>query len=74
MQGPEYRSAITKLGLSINAAGRFFQVGSATAHRWVKDGPPSAVSMLLTLMLKLHASPSWVNYWLGRKDDDDEDQ
>ena len=68
MTGPTFRAAITKLGMSLNEAGRFLRVGQATAHRWAKDGTPTAVGMLLTLMLELHLSPGLVNYLLGRAD------
>ena len=73
MTGPDYRTAITKLGMTINGSGRFFSVGQATAHRWVLDGPPGAVDVLLPLMLAIQRAlfikdvPGWVNLMIGRK-------
>jgi hypothetical protein len=73
MNANEFRDSIAKLGLSINGAGRFFEVGQATAHRWAKEGTPPAVSMMLKLMIALHVKPAWVNYWLGRKSETEGD-
>lgn len=67
MNATEYRASIKKLGMSQRRAARFFEAGPATAVRWAKDGPPPAIGMMLTLMLALHVKPSWVDYWLGRK-------
>jgi hypothetical protein len=73
MTGSEYRAAVKQLFASdrsddhgINAAGRFFEVGISTAHRWANEGCPPAISMWLRFMLALHLSPEWIDDWLGR--------
>ena len=66
MTGDAYREAIKALGLSVNAAGRFFGVGHSTAHRWTVDGTPVPVELLIRLMLALDVTPNWVNRQIGR--------
>jgi len=67
MTGPAYRAAIERLGLSIAAAGRFFEVNPTTGRRWAKDGPPPTVGICLKIMIAGGISVEQANKWLGRK-------
>jgi len=71
MNAQDYRIAIAKLGMSQRRAARFFEAGQAAGPRWAKDGPPAAVAMMLKLMIALHVRPDWVDFWLGRRKDND---
>jgi hypothetical protein len=74
MTGPDYRIAIAKLGMSQRRAARFFEAGRTTGFRWAEEGPPAAVSMLLRLMIVLRITPAWVDYWLGRTKESEDEQ
>lgn len=53
MTPAEYRAALTTLGLSQQAAGRWLRVSPKTAQNYAKHGPsgPAAVAIGLALML-----------------------
>ena len=65
MTPDEYRAAIAELGLSQNAAGRFFGVHEVTGREWAKRGPPPCVSKFLRLMIALKFTPEYVSRVLG---------
>lgn len=52
MTGPEYQDHIAKLGLSQSAAGRFLQASPRSSRRWVIDGPPPMVAVILRMMVE----------------------
>lgn len=65
MTGSEYQQHIDKLGLSQSAAGRFLQASPRSSRRWVVDGPPPMVAMILTLMVRGGLTPADVNRMMG---------
>lgn len=71
MTGPDYAKAIKKLfgGLMIGAPSRFFGIGKSTADRWLRDGTPYPVEILIRLMIALKLSPDDVNRIIGREQD-----
>lgn len=51
----QYRTAIKKLGLSLNAAGPLLGVHPRTSHTWAAldgDGPPETVAILVRMYLR----------------------
>lgn len=54
MDAQEYRTALTTLGLSQQAAGRWLRVSPKTAQNYAKHGPsgPAAVAVEMALRLR----------------------
>lgn len=65
MTGEAYKAAIAELGLTQNAAGRFFEVHEVTARKWAANGPPAPVAKFLRLMLALKFTPEYVDRVVG---------
>jgi hypothetical protein len=61
MTPKEYREALAELGLSLAAAGKFFQTDERTTRRWAADDSgkdvPRAVAITLRLMLRYGLKP-----------------
>jgi hypothetical protein len=47
----QYRTALSRLGLSQVGAARLFGVNDVTSRRWAKDGVSGTVAILLRLMV-----------------------
>lgn len=60
MTGPEYETAIAKIGLSQSAAGRFLRASPRSSRRWVIDGPPPMVAVILQLMVRGNLTVEYV--------------
>lgn len=64
MTGDEFRAAAASVGLvkqtGPDSIETFFGVGERTARRWIADGPPDAVAMLLRLMIARRIKPAAV--------------
>lgn len=58
MTPAQYKSAIAKLGLSQEAAGRWLGVSPRTGQNYAAKGPPEPVAKLLRLVLRLKIPPS----------------
>lgn len=54
MDAQTYRTALTTLGLTQQAAGRWLRVSPKTAQNYAKHGPsgPAAVAMSMALIIK----------------------
>lgn len=51
MTANQYRTALSRLGLSQVGAARLFGVNDVTSRRWAKDGVSGTVAILLRLMV-----------------------
>ena len=52
MTANQYRSALSRLGLTQVGAARLFGVNDVTSRRWAKDGVRGTASVLLRLLVK----------------------
>lgn len=50
MRPKQYTEALTLVGLTKSGAAIFFGVSERQAFRWVKQGPPNPVALMLELM------------------------
>lgn len=60
MTPAQYRTAIARLGLSQEAAGRWLGVSERTGQNYAAKGPPEPVAKLLRLVIKLRLQPDEV--------------
>lgn len=58
MDGQQFKIIIAELGFaSLRDFSAWIEINDRTAARWVADGPPTSVAMLLSLMLKVEYAP-----------------
>lgn len=59
MTPKQYAEALTRLGLSQRAAGKFLGVDERTSRKWIAgtNRVPESVAMLLRLMIRLKIKP-----------------
>lgn len=62
MSPKQYAEAISRLGLSQRAAGKFLGVDERTSRKWIAGDSriPEAVGKLLRLMVRLDLTPNEV--------------
>lgn len=62
MTPKQYAEALTRLGLSQRAAGKFLGVDERTSRKWIAGDAriPESVALLLRLMIRLKITPDEV--------------
>jgi hypothetical protein len=62
MSPDELRAALARIGLEKQtgegSAARFFGIGDRTMRRWLKDGAPEAVALVLSVMIARKIKPA----------------
>ena len=58
MTGEDFRAALETLSLTQGGAARFLDVDERTVRRWVTDGPPRSVELLLRLIQRHELNPA----------------